>query len=164
MSGMADRSGAFSALAEPPYWMRMASTTAGDAFWAISFRMPACVCWASYGVVFLIRLSACTCGPVHWRDSPGYSLYSMKAGINTARMRRVNVYNVLLQLAGFMLVLLHHSNTWWNGGMMKQIKHQENRHKRMEEFANSTAKNKFITTTILRSLLLKKNKLKSANE
>ena len=50
MSGMADRSGAFLALAEPPYWMRMASATAGDAFWAISFRMPACVAWASCGV------------------------------------------------------------------------------------------------------------------
>merc|ERR1712204_155231 len=43
MSGIAESSGAFLALAEPPYWMRMASATAAEAFSAISLRMPAWV-------------------------------------------------------------------------------------------------------------------------
>ena len=50
MSGWADRSGAFLALAEPPYWMRMASATFAEAFSEINLRMPACVACASSGV------------------------------------------------------------------------------------------------------------------
>merc|ERR1712078_487949 len=50
MSGIAESSGAFLALAEPPYWMRIASATSEEAFSEISLRMPACVACASSGV------------------------------------------------------------------------------------------------------------------
>merc|ERR1740117_2078055 len=50
MSGIAESSAAFLALAEPPYWMRMASATVAEAFSEISLRMPAWVSCASCGV------------------------------------------------------------------------------------------------------------------
>ena len=50
MSGCAESSGAFFAFAEPPYWMRMAAATAGEALLVMSSRMPLCVAWASSGV------------------------------------------------------------------------------------------------------------------
>mmetsp|Transcript_627 Transcript_627/g.1293 ORF Transcript_627/g.1293 Transcript_627/m.1293 type:complete len:233 (-) Transcript_627:108-806(-) len=50
MSGHADRSGAFLALAEPPYWMRTSSAVLASTLVAIHSRIALCVSCACSGV------------------------------------------------------------------------------------------------------------------
>ncbi len=50
MSGHAESSGAFFALAEPPYWMRMPAAAAGDTWSEIHPRIAAWVSCACSGL------------------------------------------------------------------------------------------------------------------